>query len=130
MHKQSLRAEHFSPDTLDFLRCLEAQAVRFLVVGGEAVILHGYPRLTGDVDFFYDRAPDNAEKLFAALLNFWSGDIPGITNHLELMELGVIIQFGRPPNRIDLMNSIDGIEFDEAWAGRLMVEIVGAVPSP
>jgi hypothetical protein len=93
--------------------------VRYLVVGGEAVIYYGHVRLTGDIDFFYDSCRENTAALFQALTAFWSGTIPGIERVDELQEEGVIIQFGRPPNRIDLLSRIDGVEFKEAWNGRV-----------
>ena len=94
-----------------------ATSCRYLIVGGEAVIFHGYPRVTGDVDFFYENTPANTRRLFNALLDFWEGRIPGIAAPEELRKLGIILQFGRPPHRIDLMNRIDGVSFSEAWAG-------------
>ena len=116
----------FSPDVLDFLRLLQRGKVRCLIIGGEAVIFHGYPRLTGDIDFFYEPTARNAGRLFAALNEFWEGRIPGLCTAEELLEEGVIFQFGRPPNRIDLHNRIDGISFKEAWTSRITAE-VGAI---
>lgn len=82
------------------------------------MIYYGHVRLTGDVDIFYDRQFENAERLFRALNEFWSGDIPSVAEAEELTETGLILQFGRPPNRIDLLNRIEGVSFKEAWAGR------------
>lgn len=113
----------FSADILAFLRVLAAQRVRYLIVGGEAVIYHGYPRVTGDVDFFYEASAANARRLFAALREFWEGDVPGIDSADHLLEKGVIFQFGRPPHRIDLMNRIDGVRFGTAWPARLRVRL-------
>ncbi|HMB92498.1 MAG TPA: hypothetical protein VKP65_16715, partial [Rhodothermales bacterium] len=90
MPKNRIEAAHFSPDTQDFIRLLHQHSVRYVIVGGEAVIYYGYARLTGDVDFFYDRQPDNAALLFEALLSFWDGDIPGISKPEELIEPGLI----------------------------------------
>jgi len=109
----------FSPDVREFMRLLAANFVRFLVVGGEAVIYHGYARLTGDVDIFYDPASDNVRRLFAALSAFWGGDIPSVASPDELAAPGAVFMFGRPPNRLDLLNRIDGVAFDEAWATRI-----------
>lgn len=75
-----------------------------MIVGGEAVIYYGNPRLTGDVDFFYDSSTENTEKLYLALTEFWAGDIPGLNSVDKLQEVCVIVQFGVPPNRIDLIN--------------------------
>ena len=94
------------------------------MVGGEAVIYHGYPRFTGDIDFFYSDDTANVQALFSALADFWSGNIPGIHSAEELAEPGVIIQFGRPPNRIDLLNRIDGVAFEEAWRDKLVCRII------
>ncbi len=111
----------FSPDMQEFLRLLARHGVRYVIVGGEAVIYHGYVRLTGDLDVFYDPSPDNADRMFDALRSFWEGTIPGIASPEELATRGAIVMFGRPPNRLDLMNKIDGVAFSEAWDSRLTV---------
>lgn len=103
-----------APDTLQFLVLLD----KYLVVGGEAVIYYGYPRLTGDIDFFYSSDDENADLLFNVLLEFWDNDIPGLKNPEELQSPGYMIQFGVPPNRIDLINDIEGVSFDTAWDNR------------
>lgn len=121
MPGDQLEGSYFSPDILEFIRLLHAQQVRYVVVGGEAVIYYGHARLTGDIDFFYDSTEENTVALFEALRVFWSGKIPGIERVEELQEAGVIIQFGRPPNRIDLLNRIDGVTFTEAWRNRVTV---------
>ncbi len=113
----------FSSDTLDFIRHLTENNVQFLIVGGEAVIYYGYARLTGDVDFFYARTDDNTIRLFSALKNFWKGKVPGVSSHTEFMKEGAIIQFGRPPNRIDLINDISAVSFEKAWNNRIIEEI-------
>jgi hypothetical protein len=113
----------FSPDVREFLRLLHERAVRYVLVGGEAVIFHGYARLTGDTDVFFDRANDNCARLFAALTAFWGGDVPGVSSADELARPGSVIMFGRPPHRIDLVNEIDGVSFAEAWASHVAVEM-------
>jgi hypothetical protein len=116
-------AANFSADTLEFIRLLAKHSVRYIIVGGQAVIFHGYARFTGDIDFFYSNEPSNAEALFRALLEFWNGNIPGISSAGDLQEAETVTQFGRPLNRIDLLTSIDGVTFDEAWATREIVLI-------
>lgn len=131
MPQASIDSSYFSQDILEFIALLDKFNVRYVIVGGEAVIFHGHARLTGDVDFFYDITHENTEALFAALLDFWSGDIPGIKHPEELREVGIIIQFGRPPNRIDLLNQIDGVSFSEAWLTRISLTIQcshGSIP--
>lgn len=117
-------AKHFSPDSLAFISLLAEHEVRYLIVGGEAVILHGRSRLTGDVDFFFANDASNVEHLFAALDDFWGGDIPGLDAASDLEPDGMIIQFGLPPNRIDLINSISGVGFTEAWLGKVDAVVV------
>jgi hypothetical protein len=129
--KASIDGAHFSPDILDFIRLLGVHKVRYVVVGGEAVIYHGYPRFTGDIDFFFANDEENVGALFAALREFWGGDVPGLQSASELAEAGLIIQFGRPPNRIDLMNRIDAVTFEDAWKDRVELCIAtsgGAIP--
>jgi predicted nucleotidyltransferase len=118
-----MRTSHFSKDVQEFLKLLAANKVKTLIVGGEAVIYHGYARLTGDVDFFFEPSRQNARKLYAALKEFWSGDIPGIKAFDELLEEGLILQFGVPPNRIDLINQVSGVTFREAWENRIKTSI-------
>ncbi len=115
---------YFSPDILEFLRLLSNHEVRYLIVGGEAVIYYGHARLTGDVDIFYDIAKDNTEALFKALKVFWGGNIPGIAAPAEFQKKGAIIQFGRPPNRLDLINDISGVIFEKAWLNRTLEKVM------
>jgi len=114
-----MKASHFSPDIQEFLRLLSTHKVKYVIVGGEAVIYHGFARLTGDVDFFYEPTADNTRRLYRALGQFWQGAIPGIQSPRELTSRGVIVQFGVPPNRIDLISSITGVSFGNAWKSRV-----------
>ena len=123
MSPELIDSSSFSPDIQEFLRLLHVHDVRYLIVGGEAVIFYGHARLTGDVDFFYDSHADNVSRLYAALDQFWAGSVPGLTGPEELAASGLIVQFGVPPNRIDLMNRIDGVTFDEAWPVRMVVSL-------
>ncbi len=110
-----MKSSYFSHDIQEFLFLLSNYEVKYLIVGGEAVIYYGHPRLTGDIDIFYKLSSNNAKRLFEALKEFWDGEIPGIQSRMELLEPGVIIQFGVPPNRIDLINRIENVQFDIAW---------------
>lgn len=65
-----------------------------------------------------------AERLFGALLAFWDGDVPGLGAAAELTRPGLVLQFGRPPNRIDLLNRIDGVDVDTAWETRRTLSMV------
>ena len=101
--------EHFSNDILEFLSLLDRNGVKYLIVGGEAVIYYGFARLTGDIDLFYERTSENVEKLYHVLVQFWGGKIPGLKNQQELLEPGAVFQFGVSPNRLDLLNDIGGL---------------------
>ncbi len=118
-------AAHFSEDTCAFIELLHRHGVRYLIVGGQAVIFHGHVRLTGDVDFFFSNDPGNTEQLFEALRVFWDGDVPGFAGPAELRPDGLVVQFGIPPNRIDLVNAIGGVGFEEAWTGRVEAILAG-----
>ena len=121
MPRQALDSALFSPDTREFIALLHKHRVRYLLVGGRAVIYYGHIRTTGDVDFFYDSSDENAQQLFAALDEFWDSSIPDLDRWEELTKPDMVLQFGVPPNRIDLINDIDGVKFADAWPGRLTV---------
>ena len=113
----------FSSDIIEFLFLLAKHKVNYLIVGGEAVIYYGHARLTGDIDIFFELERKNVSKLYKMLNEFWENDIPGISNEKELMKRGVVFQFGVPPNRIDLINEIQNVNFTEGWKNREAVTI-------
>ncbi|HSW55775.1 MAG TPA: DUF6036 family nucleotidyltransferase [Ignavibacteriaceae bacterium] len=108
-----------SSDIIEFLFLLNKYKVKYLIVGGEAVIYYGHARLTGDIDIFYKRGKENCLNLFKVLNEFWDADIPGVSKKEELQKKGEIFQFGVPPNRIDLINEIEKVQFDEAYENRI-----------
>jgi predicted nucleotidyltransferase len=118
-----MKEDHFSPDMQEFIVLLAKYKVKYVIVGGKAVIYYGYVRITGDIDFFYESSEENASKLFLALLEFWRGEVPGIKSKDELLGDDSIVQFGRPPNRIDLITSIEAVDFEEAWNNHLEEKI-------
>lgn len=100
------------PDFEELLRLLENLNIEYMIIGGYAVAYHGYPRFTKDIDIFYRCTKDNVEKLRKALVlfGFSEKDLP-----VELfMTLGNVLTFGVAPVRVDLLNQIDGISFDDA----------------
>lgn len=115
--------KNFSKDIVEFLSLLYKHRVKYLIVGGEAVIYYVHPRLTGDIDIFYGLSAENVEYLWNCLQEFWEGNIPGLENASELTRKGVIVQFGLAPNRIDLINDISGVEFDDAWESAVCEEM-------
>ncbi len=118
-----MKISYFSTDTQDFIRLLAKYEVRYLIIGGVAVIYYGSARLTGDIDLLYESSVDNAKKLFSALDEFWRASIPGIKKEEELIGENIVIQFGVTPNRIDLLTSIEAVKFKDAWDNRLEEKI-------
>lgn len=114
---------YFSNDIIEFLFLLYKHKVKYLIVGGEAVIYYGHARLTGDIDIFYDKEKENCKLLFESLNEFWNENIPGIKSQKELQNKGAIFQFGVPPNRIDLINEIEKVSFHSAFINRVAERI-------
>ena len=102
---------------------MNALDVHFLIVGAFAVAYHGYPRYTSDIDLFVERSAENAERLLQAIHQFGFGDI-GLTEK-DLLHEDQVIQLGVAPNRIDMMTSISGVSFEEAWSSRELGDIAG-----
>jgi hypothetical protein len=104
--------------------------VRYVVVGAHAMAVHGFPRATQDLDVWIDRDPDNAVKALQALADFGAPlDALGVTVN-DLTTPGMVIQIGLPPNRIDVLTAISGVEdFAAAWDARVEHVIRGrAIP--
>ncbi len=103
-------------DFEELLALLNVHHVRALIVGGYALAFHGHPRYTKDLDLLIDASADNAQALLKALDEFGFGGV-GLTP--SDFSPGRVVQLGVAPNRVDLMANIDGVSFDEAWAGRV-----------
>jgi hypothetical protein len=110
-----------NPDFKEFIRSLNANGLRYLVIGAYAVALHGHPRYTRDLDVWIERDPDNAAKLRQALVQFGFGSL-NLTVE-DFLEPEQDIQLGYPPNRIDLITSPPGIDFEGAYPDRVEVKI-------
>ena len=108
-----------SRDQRELIEFLSAKCVKYLLVGGVALAYHGSPRFTGDLDVLYERTPENVERLMAALADF-GVPLRDISSS-DFLQPNVIIQFGSPPGRIDLLSGIDGVEFSAAWANRVTI---------
>jgi predicted nucleotidyltransferase len=106
-------------DLKEFIELLNSRNVEYVVVGVHAVAFHGHPRFTGDIDFFIRMTSSNVQRLLAVLDDFEFGGL-GITES-DLLQPKRIIQLGHPPNRIDLLTSISGVDFDSAWETRVEV---------
>ena len=103
-------------DLREFVELLNALNVRYMVVGAFAVAYHGYPRFTGDIDFFIERSLDNAERLVQVIERFGFGELN--LSAEDFLREDQVIQLGISPNRIDLLTFLSGVSFDEAWATR------------
>ena len=103
-----------TPDFKEFLKLLNSKRVEYLLIGGYAVGYHGYPRPTGDMDIWVARTRDNAQRLVEALAKF------GFTCPAELLlQENQLVRMGVPPFRIEILTTIDGVEFSECYAARL-----------
>jgi len=109
---------NLNPDFRECIALLNAHDVRYLVVGGYAVGMHGHPRYTKDLDIWIDRSPENAERVLDALDAFGFGGI-GLSVD-DLTDPDSIVQLGRVPNRIDLMTTLSGVTFDECYPNRVV----------
>ncbi|HEY0372152.1 MAG TPA: DUF6036 family nucleotidyltransferase [Thermoanaerobaculia bacterium] len=107
----------------EFIALLSSHEVEYVVVGGHAVAFHGHPRFTGDMDFLVRPTPENARRVLAVLDDFGFGTI-GVSEG-DLTTPGRVVQLGHPPNRIDILTSISGVDFDAAWASRIETEMAG-----
>jgi len=112
-----------SPDFKELLNTLEKHRVRYLVVGGYAVMKYTEPRFTKDLDLWISTDEQNSKAVFSALKEF-GAPLKGLTPH-DFTERGYFYQMGNPPFRLDIMMSIPGVEFETAWGHREEVLLEG-----
>ncbi len=110
-------------DFKEFVASLSSNKVEYLIVGGYALAAYGHPRYTGDLDFWIGADAANAQRVLDALEALGFGAL-GIGSN-DLTTPGRVIQLGYPPRRIDLLTSIDGVEFAPSYARRMMVPMDG-----
>jgi hypothetical protein len=111
-------------DWKEFIASLLAHRVRFLIVGAHALAANGRPRATQDIDFWVEPGRANAERVCAALVEF---GFPALGEAVEdFATPNRMVTLGRPPMQIDVMTSIDGVDFGRAWKNRLEVDFGGA----
>jgi len=111
----------FNPDFKEFVQLLIKNQVEYLVVGGYAVSIHGYPRYTGDLDVWANPTKKNSVKVLDCLNEFGFSSLE-LTENDFIKEYG-IIQLGYPPVRIDIMNTLDGVTFDDCFKNKSIIEI-------
>jgi hypothetical protein len=110
-----------NPDFKEFLQSLNDNQVRYLVAGGYAVALYGYPRYTKDLDIWIELDPENAERIIAALEQFGFASLE--LTAADFLDPGTVIQLGYPPNRIDLLTTLTGVEFEGCFESRTVNHI-------
>jgi hypothetical protein len=110
-------------DFVEMLAALNAAGAEYLVVGAHAMAVHGLPRATGDLDLWVRPSPENARRVWSALREFRAptGDL----TVEDLVRPEIVFQMGVPPVRIDLLTSIDGVDFEPAWQRRKPAQVDG-----
>ncbi|MDP3449676.1 MAG: hypothetical protein Q8R87_03770 [Anaerolineaceae bacterium] len=114
----------FNQDFKEFFESLNDNNVHYLVVGGYAVAFHGHPRFTKDIDIWVERSSENSHALILAIEQFGMGSL-GLKEEDFLLP-DQVVQIGYPPDRIDILVSITGVEFSECYPMR-MESIVNGV---
>lgn len=112
-------------DYKEALRCFVEDQVRFLVVGGYAVIKHSEPYNTKDIDLWIESSRPNAEQAYAALRRFGAPIRDIVVD--DLLNPDLIYQVGVEPVRIDIMCSVPGLDFKNAWENRDSMDYGGVV---
>ena len=107
------------------LHSLVESGVEFIVVGAHAMAVHGVPRATGDLDLFVRPDSGNADRVIEALTDFGAPVASHGISASDFKRQGNVYQIGLPPRRLDLMTSIDGLTFDEAWSSRITLKLNG-----
>ncbi|MCC6319002.1 MAG: hypothetical protein IT361_15085 [Gemmatimonadaceae bacterium] len=103
----------------DVLVEMNAAGARFLVVGAHALAAHGVPRVTGDLDLWVERSPDNAMRVWLALVAFGA---PFESLGVQAQDFEApdrVVQLGLPPYRIDVLTDIFAVAFEDAWPQRV-----------
>ena len=111
-----------NPDFKEFIQLLNENNVDYLIIGGYALAFHGYLRYTQDIDFWVWSDADNAKKITNVLKEFGFTSL-GVSEH-DFLDEDSMIQLGFPPNRIDIINKIDGVNFLEAFKEKKVYEDV------
>jgi hypothetical protein len=105
------------------LSAFSAEGVEFMIVGAYALAAHGLPRATGDLDLWVGTEGENPARVRRALVRF-GAPVEELSEE-DLRRPGLVFQIGVAPQRIDILTSIDGVEFREAWPHRLVAELGG-----
>jgi predicted nucleotidyltransferase len=112
-------------DFKEFIQSLNDNQVRYLVIGGYAVALHGYPRYTKDIDIWIEMSSENATRMLQALEQFGFASLD--LQLQDFMTPDQVIQLGYPPSRIDLLTTPDGVDFATCYATKIEIDIDGVL---
>ena len=115
-------ANIFQEDFRDFLNALNETEVRYLLVGGYSVVLHGYSRTTGDMDLWVERTAENYNKLKIAFLKFGMPVFDMTEENFLSHPVWDVFTFGTPPVAIDIMVKLEGLNFEEAFQKAIFFE--------
>lgn len=107
--------ESATPEFKELLSIFNEHEVKYLIIGAFAVMIYSEPRYTKDLDIWVEPSPENAKRVFAALRDFGA---PLLDLTEEDFASEGFYQMGRPPGRVDVMMSIDGVDFATAWESR------------
>lgn len=119
-----MSAPTLHPDFKEFLLCLKSHGVRFMIVGAHALAVLGRPRTTNDIDVLVQPSIANATRLATALAAFGFGEYAKQAKE-HFAKPDRMATLGKEPVRIDILSSISGVSFTEAWRGRVAVVIDG-----
>jgi len=114
-------------DFEEMLLALSEAGADFMVIGAHAVAVYARPRATGDLDIWVRNTPDNAERVWKALVEF-GAPLDQLTRE-DLSSDAVVFQIGVAPSRIDILTTIGGVEFAEAWGRRTEIALWGVTVS-
>jgi hypothetical protein len=116
------------PDLRELLSALNAHSVKYLVIGAYAVGVHAEPRATKDLDIWIKADAENSRAVFHALAAF-GAPLAGLSPNDFNDEAGSVFQMGQPPLRVDILQRIDGVTFEDAWQNRMVTQIGGELPA-
>lgn len=115
----------FIEDFQDFIRCFNSHGVDYLLVGGYSVILHGYPRTTGDLDIWVRKSEENYRRIVKAFQAFGMGVFDMTLENFLYNPAIDVFTFGRPPVSIDLLTGVKGLAFEESFSRSTVRNVEG-----
>jgi predicted nucleotidyltransferase len=112
-----------APEFRKLLKSLNSSGVEYLIIGGYAVVYHGYVRTTGDLDVWIRATPENARRTVEAIRAI--GYNPAGLKPELLLRLGGVLRIGSAPLAFDIVNQVDGVKFEDCYQRRIQAEVDG-----